>query len=84
MMQDNSLSIHVETGNAFYDNFNTNESFCHFLHAEQDEKKKKIEKTNYCTLTTLNNVCSVFCKDLILKKLINTTYTQTKTLLFFL
>ena len=31
MMQNNSLSIHIEIGNVFYINFNTNESFYDFL-----------------------------------------------------
>ena len=43
-MQYNSLSIHVETGNAFYDNFNTNESFNEFLLVQQDENKQIIKK----------------------------------------
>ena len=42
-MQDNSLSIHVETGNVFYDNFNTNESFNDFLLVQQDENKQIIK-----------------------------------------
>ena len=44
MMQENSLSIHVEIGNIFYNNFNTNESFYDFLLAKQDEDKQLIKK----------------------------------------
>ena len=43
-MANNSLSIHIETGNIFYQNFNTNENFCSFLLAQQDETKAIIRK----------------------------------------
>ena len=43
LMQENILFIHVETGNIFYDNFNTNESFYDLL-AQQDENKQIINK----------------------------------------
>ena len=46
MMQDYSVSIHVEAGDAFYNNFNTNESFYDFLLAQQDEKQKNNKKEN--------------------------------------
>ena len=39
IMTNNNLSIHVESGNIFYQNFNTNENFYHFLIAQQDETK---------------------------------------------
>ena len=44
MLQDNSLSIHVEMRNNFYDNFNTNENFYDFLLVQQYETKKIIKK----------------------------------------
>ena len=44
MLQDNSLLIHIKTGNILYANFNTNESFNDFLLAQQDENKKIIKK----------------------------------------
>ena len=44
IMQENSISIHLETGNVFYDNFNTQESFYDFLLNQQDQKKKIIKK----------------------------------------
>ena len=40
----NSLSVHFESRNIFYDNFNTNESFYDFLLAQQDKSKKIINK----------------------------------------
>ena len=35
----NSLSIHIESRNVFYDNFNTNENLFNFLLVQQDETK---------------------------------------------
>ena len=44
IMTNNSLSIHIESGNIFYQNFNTNENFYGFLLAQQDEPKAIIPK----------------------------------------
>ena len=43
-MTNNSLSIHIETGNIFYQNFNTNKNFYSFLLAQQDQSKVFIPK----------------------------------------
>ena len=43
-MTNNNLSIHVESGNIFYQNFNTNENFYSFLMAQQGETKSIIPK----------------------------------------
>ena len=43
-MTNNSLSIHIETGKMFYQNFNKNENVYSFLLAQQDETKKIIPK----------------------------------------
>ena len=43
-MTNNSLSIHVERGKIFYNDFNTKENFCNFLLAQQDESKQFIPK----------------------------------------
>ena len=43
-MTNNSLSIHIETGNIFYQNFNTNKNFYSFLLAQQDESMAIIPK----------------------------------------
>ena len=40
----NSLFIHIESGNVFYQNFNTNENFYNFLLAQQDETKAILPK----------------------------------------
>ena len=39
-MTNNSLSIHIESGDIFYDNLNTNENFYGFVLAQQDESKQ--------------------------------------------
>ena len=44
MMTDSNLLIHIESGNIFNDNFNTNENFYNFLLVQQDETKKFILK----------------------------------------
>ena len=43
-MTNNSLSIHIESGNIFYRDFNTNENFYSFLLAQQDDTKAIIPK----------------------------------------
>ena len=44
VMTNNSLSIHLESGNIFYQNFNTNENFYSFLLAQQDETRSIVPK----------------------------------------
>ena len=44
VMINNSLSIHAESGNIFYQNFNRNENFYSFLIAQQDQTKTIIPK----------------------------------------
>ena len=43
-MTNNSLSIHVESGDIFYNDFNTKENFYNFLLAQQDESKQFIPR----------------------------------------
>ena len=43
-MTNNTLSIHIESSNIFYQNFNTNENFHNFLHGQQDKTKRIIPK----------------------------------------
>ena len=43
-MDINGLSIHIESGNTFYRNFNTIENFYSFLLAQQDKTKQIIPK----------------------------------------
>ena len=43
-MTNNSLSIHTQSGNIFYHNLNTNENFCTFFLAQEDDTKAIIPK----------------------------------------
>lgn len=45
VFRENMLSIHIETGNIFYDNYNTGESICEFSMRQQDGTKKMIHAT---------------------------------------
>ena len=63
IFRENMLSIHIETGNIFCDNYNTNESIYGFLLNQQDETKQKI----HGTLTyrdSLSNYVKYFLDDL--------------------
>ena len=44
IIQENSMSIHLESGNLFYDNFNTQENLYDFLLNQQDENRIIIRK----------------------------------------
>lgn len=44
VMISNRLSIHVETGDIFYENYNTGEKFYNFLMAQQKEQAADIPK----------------------------------------
>ena len=79
MMQENSMSIHLESGNLFYYNFNTQENFYDFL-LNQYNKNKLTIKTRKSILENFQTVFArLFYKVLIMKKLINLTYFLTKT-----
>ena len=54
ILTENSLSIHIEAGNIFYDNFNTNQIFHDFLIAHQDETKNLYAK-QFPTIKDLKN-----------------------------
>ena len=65
-MTNNSLSIHIESGNTFYQNFNTNENFYGFLLAQQDETKAIIPKRiayHYSFEKYINNYLPSFSVD---------------------
>ena len=40
LFQDNSLSIHLQSENIFYDNFNTNKSFYDFYFLKKTKARK--------------------------------------------
>ena len=44
IMVNNSFSIHIETGDIFYNDFNTKKNFYNFLLTQQDESKQFIPK----------------------------------------
>ena len=44
VMTNNSMSIHIKSGNIFYQNFNTNDNFYNFHLAQQDEMKAIVPK----------------------------------------
>ena len=43
-MTNNSLSIHIESGDIFYQNFNTGENFYNFLTAQQNDQTATVPK----------------------------------------
>ena len=43
-MTNNSLSIHIESGDIFYQNFNTGENFYNFLIAQQNDQTAAVPK----------------------------------------
>ena len=47
IFRENMLLIHIETGNIFYDNYNTGESIYEFLMRQQDNTKKKKKKRKF-------------------------------------
>ena len=47
ILTNNSLSIHIETGDIFYNDFNTKENFYKFLLVQQDELKQFIKINHY-------------------------------------
>ena len=56
ILKENMLSIDIETGNIFYDNYNTNESIYHLLLRQQGETKKN----NPCNLKLQRIVLELF------------------------
>ena len=62
IFRENMLSIHIETRNIFYDNYNTNESIYNFLLYQQD----KIKQVIHATLTykdSFSNYLKYFLDD---------------------
>ena len=43
-MKNNSLSIHIENGDIFSQNFNTGENFCNFLIVQQNDQTATVLK----------------------------------------
>ena len=72
------MSIHLESGNLSYDNFSTQKSFYGFLLNQQDKTKLIINK-KYCITKLLKIIYAIFYKVLIMKKLISSICSPTKT-----
>ena len=73
----NMLSIHIETGNIFYNNYNTNEAIDSFLLSQQDETKQAI----HATLTykdSFSNYLKYFLDDVDNETVENSTFLHTK------
>ena len=43
-MKNNSLSIHIESGDIFHQNFNTDENFYNFILVQQDDQTAPVPK----------------------------------------
>ena len=60
ILRENMVSIHIKTGNIFYENYNTNEAIYNFLLRQQDETK-----TEYSCNTNLQRLLlklfKIFC-----------------------
>ena len=65
-MTNNSLSIHIESGDIFYDNTNFNTNFYSCLLAQQDESKQVVPKRisyHYSFENYIKNYLPSFCID---------------------
>ena len=86
ILRENMLSIHTETGNIFFKNYNMNESIYDFLLRQQNETKKIIHATltykdsfsNFLTELYRNLTVEVLSSDndSILNLVISPTYAQ--------
>ena len=77
IMQENSMSIQLESENFFYDNFNTQECFYDFLLNQQDENKLIIKKKYH--ITKLSKIIyTIFYKVLTMNKLISSIFFSDK------
>ena len=60
-MTQNKLSIHVESGDIFHDNHNTEENFYSFLLSQQNDETAYVPK-NFHIMVHLRNTLLVFYK----------------------
>ena len=42
-LAENKITIHLDTGNIYYDNLNMRENIYNFMHEQQDETKKLVD-----------------------------------------
>ena len=64
-MTQNKLSIHVDSGNIFYDNHNTGENFYNFLLSQQNDEAAYVPK-KCLTARALRNIFQTFCSNSLL------------------
>ena len=62
-MRQNQLSIHIETGNIFFGNYNTSEFIYDFLLTQQDNTKKMIQGT-LSSIDFFSNYINYFLDDI--------------------
>ena len=60
-MTENKLSIHVESGDIFYDNHNTDENFYSFLLSQQNDEAAYVPKKIHIR-TVLKHILVLFYK----------------------
>ena len=77
VINNNSLSIHKESGDNFYQNFNTGENFYNFLIAQQNEETANIPK-KCLIITTLKGTVIAFYHDFPLTMLRNLIRMQIR------
>ena len=89
LMTQNKLSIHVETGDIFYDNHNTEENFYNFLLSQQNDEAAEVPKKfsysnsfentspNSCKISAWTTKKNSTCSTL---KILNTFFTCSTVL----
>ena len=77
-VMNNSLSIYIESGDIFYQNFNTRENFYNFLIAQQNEETASIPK-KCLIITALKGTLIVFYRNFPLTMLRNLICIQIRT-----
>ena len=89
VLTSNKLSIHVDTGDIFYENHNTGENFYNFLIAQHNEKaafipkkfsNKKSFKDNFSRLFLLTMLKNMICSSI---KMQNISFINLMTTLKF-
>ena len=80
-MTSNKLSIHDDTGDIFYENHNTGESFYNFLIAQQNEQAPFIPK-KFSYISVLKHFLLIMLKNMIymLIKMPNTYFIASMTM----
>ena len=56
LMRENNLSIHIESGNLYFNRLNTGESFYDFVLSQKDITKKKLLMQSFLMVVLLNTI----------------------------